>query len=139
MEANLVVDLGMRVNLDLITTEGVESLEFVLVPDAFADIRLGFLGIGTPIARAILGHKAGENVPYQNDEIHEVQIKHVSPSSHPPPKEILERRQDTLRKAIDQSDRTNAVIFASSFSGKWGDYDPSGFINQDKNQGDCEE
>lgn len=31
-----------------------------------------------------------------------------------------------MRKAVAEVERRDAILFASSFSGKWGDYDPSG-------------
>jgi hypothetical protein len=40
-------------------------------------------------------------------------------------------RQEAMRKARQQVDRTNAILFASSFSGKWGDYDPGGIDHWD--------
>jgi hypothetical protein len=121
---NYSADLGMRVEIDLVTIDGTERLEMEIVPDDYADFTLGYLGFSTPLARTILGRKAGETVPYSVEGGIEVRIIHVSPSQKAPPKEIAARRRATLRKAIDQSDHTNAVLFASSFSGKWGDYDP---------------
>ena len=37
-----------------------------------------------------------------------------------------ERRQEILDRAVSESDRTNALNFASSFSSKWGGYEPEG-------------
>jgi len=31
-----------------------------------------------------------------------------------------------LAKALNDAERTNAQMFAASFSGKWGGYDPDG-------------
>ena len=107
--------------------EGTDRLDLEIVPDRFADVRLGFLGQNTPLALAISGHAAGEILPYSGEGIDSIKIIQVEPSSSAPPTEIADRRQETIRKAVDQSDRTNAVIFASSFSGKWGDYDPTSF------------
>lgn len=123
--------LGMHVVLDLVTVEGLERLEFDIVPDENADFKLGFLGAGTPLARAIQGRRAGQTVPYQVGGGKEVHLISVAPASKAPSKEIAARRQETLRKAIDRADRTNAMIFASSFSGKWGDYDPTGFTEEE--------
>jgi hypothetical protein len=121
---NYSADLGMKVEIDLVTIEGNERFDVEIVPDKYADFQLGFLGISTPLAQAILGAKAGEIVPYLVEGGIEIRIIGVSPSQKSPPSEIAERRQATIRRAIDQSDHTNAVMFASSFSGKWGDYDP---------------
>jgi len=37
-----------------------------------------------------------------------------------------ERRQQIIDNAVSESERTNALNFASSFSSKWGGYDPEG-------------
>ncbi|HEX9029919.1 MAG TPA: hypothetical protein VF823_12145 [Anaerolineales bacterium] len=121
--------LGRHIVLDLDTSEGVERLEFDVVPDEYADFSLGFLGAGTPLARAIEGLASGQQVPYRLGNGRSVRIISVATSRVPPPKYIAARRQATVQKAVDQSDRTNAMIFASSFSGKWGDYDPSSFVD----------
>ncbi len=54
-----------------------------------------------------------------------MRIVAVNPSQAMPD-DAAARRQETLRKAVRQSEATNAILFASSFSGKWGDYDPTG-------------
>ncbi|HEX7975899.1 MAG TPA: hypothetical protein VF498_15935 [Anaerolineales bacterium] len=123
--------LGRHVALDLVTTEDTERLEFDIVPDEYADFSLGFLGAGTPLAHAIEGLVPGQQTPYRLGNGRYVRLISVAPSTTPPPKYIAARRQATLRKAVDQSDRTNAMIFASSFSGKWGDYDPSSFVEDE--------
>ena len=112
--------------LGLITEGGeVEQLEFDLVPDRSADFARGFLGESTPLAQAILGQPVGSTVLYQNADIRAVRILAVTPGKAVP-EDAEARRQETLRKAVRQSDATNAILFASSFSGKWGDYDPTG-------------
>jgi len=130
------VALGMQVELDLVTDEGSERLELELVPDEYADFLLGFLGIGTPLAKMILGGKAGEVIPYPVEGGREIHLIKVTPSQRKPPEEIADRRQANLRKALDQADRTNAVIFASSFSGKWGDYDPDSLQDEEDSSED---
>ncbi len=127
-----VVSVGMHVVVDLILEDGSERLEFDIVPDDLADFSHGFLGMGTPLAQAINGHPENSSIPYHIDDTHEVRIIRVQPSESAPSKEILARRQEVIRKAVEQSDRTNAMIFASSFSGKWGDYDPTGFIEEEE-------
>ena len=124
------VDLGMQVVLDLVMEDGSERLALEIVPDDFADFSRGYLGINTPLARTILGKKAGEVVPYPVEGGREVRLIEVSSSHKAPPQDVAARRQEVLRKALDQSDRTNAVMFASSFSGKWGDYDPTSFNDE---------
>lgn len=118
--------VGTHVTLELITEVGdSEQLEFDLVPDRSADFSNGFLGESTPLAQAILGQPVGRPLLYQNADIRAVRIVAIAPSQAVP-EDAEARRQETLRKAVRQSDATNAILFASSFSGKWGDYDPTG-------------
>jgi hypothetical protein len=122
---------GAHVDLELIDVSGGrEALSFDIVPDKLADFKNGFLGEKTPLAQAISGHFAGEHVPYRVDEIVEIHILDVQRSQVSPDKDIEARRQAALRKAVRQSDLTNAVLFASSFNGKWGDYDPTGLTEE---------
>lgn len=44
------------------------------------------------------------------------------------------RRQEVIDKAVSESDRTNTLNFASSFSSKWGGYEPAGI--EDWEQGE---
>ena len=129
-------DLGMKVDLILETIDGSDRFEIEIVPDDYADFELGYLGISTPLAQTILGKSAGAVIPYPVEGGIEVRIIDVAPSQKSPSKEIAERRQATLRKAIDQSDHTNAVMFASSFSGKWGDYDPGSITDNTSEEED---
>ncbi|MGD0006644.1 MAG: hypothetical protein ABSE06_20715 [Anaerolineaceae bacterium] len=122
---------GSHVDLELIDASGGrEALSFDIVPDKLADFKNGFLGEKTPLAQAISGRIAGEHVTYRVDEIVEIHILDVQRSQASPDKGIEARRQAALRKAVRQSDLTNAVLFASSFNGKWGDYDPTGLTEE---------
>ncbi len=132
----LKAGLGMHVAIAFVIPEGEERLEFDIVGDEVADFAHGFLGAGTPLATAILGQPAGAVIPYAVDDVQAVKILEVIPSQVAPPTDVKARREETLRKAVEASDRTNAVIFASSFSGKWGDYDPTGFSEEDKESPD---
>ncbi len=116
---------GKHIVIELATTNGTEQMEFDIVQDTYADFTKGFLGASTPLARAVEGKTAGQTIPYSAGDAKSIKIMQVEPAKTPPPKEIEQRRKDTIRKAVDQSDKTNAMIFASSFSGKWGDYDPT--------------
>jgi hypothetical protein len=124
---------GAHVDLELIDASGVgEPLSFDIVPDKLADFKNGFLGEKTPLAQAINGHFAGERLPYQVDEIVEIHILDVQRSQVKPDEGIEARRQAALQKAVKQSDLTSTVLFASSYNGKWGDYDPSGLTEEDE-------
>jgi len=67
MRANpKVVETGAHVSVTLrYEDQSEETLELDIVPDEMADFTKGFLGEGTPLAKAILGHAAGETVPYR--------------------------------------------------------------------------
>jgi hypothetical protein len=132
MSENVVVEPGMRITLEITYTDAEETLKFVIVPDTQADFARGFLGEGTPLAQAILGHAAGEELPYRLGDARSVRIVAITPSSDPAPDEnVNARREEKMRQAVEQAQRTDAMIFASSFSGKWGDYDPQGIEQWD--------
>lgn len=116
----------MRVVLEMVYQSGeTETLDVHIVPDEQADFEAGFLGEGTPLARAVTGHSAGSVLPYPVGDAKEVRILAVTPPTAEAPKDVSARRSETLRKAVADSDKANAIIFAASFSGKWGDYDPA--------------
>lgn len=124
---------GRHVVLELRYGSGeTEKLELDIVKDESADFDRGFLGESTPLAQAILGRHAGETVSYQaGDRVH-VHIVAVSAELAGTPEDLSARREETLRKAVRQSEDTNAILFASSFSGKWGDYDPNAVAKNDE-------
>lgn len=127
MNETLKIQVGRHIEVELVDTdEECERLEFDIVPDKQADFRRGFLGEGTPLARAILGAVAGSEVPYLVDEIVKVRVLSVSLPSGKPPNDVASLREASIRQAEAEVQRRNAINFASSFSGKWGDYDPSG-------------
>ena len=101
-----------------------DRLSIDIVPDGEADFSHGFLGESTPMAKALLGEKEDNVIPYLKDDIFAIEILSVSPSTNTPPVDAQEKRQRKMNKAIQEVEHTNAVVFASSFSGKWGDYDP---------------
>lgn len=121
------VQIGVHVELELIDEQGVRELLAVdIVQAQAADLAQGFLGANTPLAKALRGHAAGSMVPYIMGDIRQVRIVSVAPSRTTAPADAQARREAVLQKALDDAERTNAEIFASSFSGKWGDYDPQG-------------
>jgi hypothetical protein len=91
-----------------------------------ADLASGFLGANTPLARAIRGQTAGSEVPYVMGDIRSVRIVRVTLAQIVAPADAQERREAVLQKALSDAERTNAEMFAASFSSKWGDYDPQG-------------
>ncbi len=108
-----------------------EHLEVLIVPDEAADYAHGFLGQNTPLAKALLGEKAGTVIPYLKDDIYSIEILSVTRSDTPPPKDAALKRQAALKQVQREVQDANAIVFASSFSGKWGDYDPDS-IPKDK-------
>jgi len=125
--AELTAQTGSHVVIDLLEDSGgSERLEFDIVPDKSADFARGYLGEGTPLAKAIWGKPAGSHIPYRQADIASLRILAVTPASSAPHKDAAQQREAAMRKAMADVERTNAILFASSFSGKWGDYDPSG-------------
>ena len=119
------ITIGCRVILNLLDRSGEKDrLEINIVPDEAADFAGGFLGMGTPLAKAILGEQAGNTIPYLKDDIFAIEILSVEPSIVKPPEDTQDKRQSSMEKTIREVEHMNAVVFASSFSGKWGDYDP---------------
>ena len=122
-QALLPAGLGTHVELELIDTQGqAESMSIDIVPAKAADLDRGLIGANTPLAKAIRGKTAGSTVPYDLGDIHSIRIVIVTPSEVVVSEDAAERRQAVLNKALADAERTNAEIFAASFSGKWGDY-----------------
>ena len=133
MSESYSVQPGAQVQVELTYEKDREILAFVIVSDDQADFSAGFLGEGTPLAQAILGHTAGELLPYRAGDARSVRILEVQPGADTGPQEdVAARREEKLRQAVEQARRTDAMIFATSFSGKWGDYDPQGIEHWDQ-------
>jgi hypothetical protein len=121
------VALGMHVEVELVGEAGDEErLALDIVPDDEADFSSGFLGISTPLSRAMLGRRAGSVVPYRVGGIREVRILAVAASARPSSEEVAAAREAILQKAVTKSDMADTVRFALSVDTKWGGYDPSG-------------
>lgn len=130
--SGLTAGPGRHVELELVAQDGtVERLGLDVVPDAAADFAAGFLGESTPLARAIAGQPAGAELPYHAGDMVAVRILAVEPELRNRPEDLSKRREETTRKALRDSDRTSAIIFASSVNNKWGDYDPSSLVEPD--------
>lgn len=130
-----LVQLGSHVLVELLDSAGeTQQLEFDLVPDASADFSRGYLGASTPLAQAILGQPAGAVLPYRQADILQVKILSLAPPASLPLADLAQQREEAARKALQQVQQTSAMIFASSFSGKWGDYDPEGITHWEEPQ-----
>lgn len=126
-DPNPTIYPGRHVSLEVRYPDGeTERLELDLVPDAAADFERGFLGESAPLAQAITGRQAGEVAYYPaGGGQARVRILAVSAELRGAPEDLTARREETLRKAVRDAQDTDAILFASSFSGKWGDYDPN--------------
>ena len=129
-DSGSVVAIGTHVEVELIPTSGEsEHLAFDIVSDGEADFASGFLGAGTPLARAILGHSAGSVVTYQVGDVTQVKILAVGASNRAPAGDVSADRQAVIQKAISKSDLADAVRFALTVDQKWGDTDPEGIAS----------
>jgi hypothetical protein len=136
------ISIGSLVELELVDRSGnKERLKIVIVEDNAADYSHGFLSETTPLARALLGERAGSTIPYLRDDIFSIEILSVSlPDDHSAANTATTRKA-RMEKTIREIEDTNAMVFASSFSGKWGDYDPDSIPKDEKEmkQADMEE
>lgn len=118
--------VGRHVELELRYENGeAEPLSLDLVSDQAADFDHGLLGESTPLAQAILGKTAGSPVSYHAGDITQVRILAVTAALTAQPQDLSARREEVTRKAVDQSDKTSLIMYASSMNSKWGDYDPN--------------
>ena len=128
------VQVGCHVRVELVYQGEAEQLEFDIVADQHADFAHGLLGESTPLAQALIGKTAGQVVSYKVGDAQLARILDVSPGKQADVENISARRQEAMRKALEETERTSAIIFASSYSGKWGDYDPSGIDGWEKKE-----
>jgi len=120
----LPVSRGSKVQVELIGLAGTaEPAEFILVASKQADLRSGLLDEAAPLAVALLGHCAGDVVPYARGDLKEVRILSVEAGEGLASPEAAEQRRRAVRKAAAQSEITNQMIFATASGSKWGDYD----------------
>ena len=121
------VQIGFCVEIKLLSRSGEsEHLEFDIVPDEQADYQAGFLGVSTPLAKAILGEKTGITIPYFTDELMAIEILSIRESTRIPAPDAAARRDTAVQNAKEQIEFTNAVLFAASVDTKWGTYDADG-------------
>jgi len=121
------VGLGTHVEVELLDeSSGSERMAFDVVPDNQADFAHGFLGVGTPLAQAILGQVTGNTVPYRVGDMVEARILNVTPSVRTPSTDMEAKRQAVIQQAVAQSEQISDMAFALAVGSKWGDYDPGG-------------
>jgi len=128
-----VINVGSQVELILRDREAKEErLTLLIVPDEAADFTHGYLGLNTALAQVLLGEKAGTIIPYLKDDIYSIEVVSVIKSEINPPQDAADKRDASLKKTMQEVQDTNAILFASSFSGKWGDYDPDSIRKEKK-------
>lgn len=131
-QADLIV-VGCQVEVDLINRAGDrEHLKVVIVKDESADFAQGYLGENTTLAKVLLGERKGTTIPYLMDDILGIEILSVTKPTSGPGEDVAEKRKARMKKTRQEVEDTNAMVFASSFSGKWGDYDPESLPKEDK-------
>jgi hypothetical protein len=113
-----------KVLLELIDLSGgTERGEFTLVESKQADLNSGLLDENTLLARTLIGHQAGEVIPYLAGDLKEIRILSVEYGETATLPDAAEKRRDTVRKAAAQSELINQLNFATASGSKWGDYD----------------
>jgi hypothetical protein len=118
------VVLYSRLVVELVDSTGeVERREFTLVPSRRADFKSGLLDETAPLARALLGHHAGETVPYPVGDLLEVRILSVAEGQNGELPDAAGKRRADVRRAAAQSEITNQMIFSTASGSKWGDYE----------------
>ena len=130
------VCLNCRVLVELVDLSGVaESREFTIVSARQADFKSGLLDEKTPLGRLLLGHHAGETIPYRVGDLTEVRILAVQAGEGAVPSDAAAKRRQAVQKASAQSEITNQMIFSTASGSKWGNYD----VDMDKLLKDEEE
>ena len=111
--------------VELVDESGAsEPLAFDLVEDVQADFAHGFLGIGTPLAQAIMGKSAGSSVSYHVGDVVQVCVLKVAQAVRAPEEDVAAKRQAVIQEVVAHSDRITDMAFALAVGSKWGDYDP---------------
>jgi len=124
IHSDLKIEVGHQVEVELVSRSGeCERLVLTLVADEQADFSAGFLGAGTPLAKAILGQVQGNQLEYKVGDMVQVRILSVALSTQIQDEDVAARREAVIRKALKHSDYVNALTFATSVDSKWGDYD----------------
>lgn len=120
-----LVALGTRVDVEIVSDLGdSEWLTFDIVPDRAADFAAGYLGAGTPLAKAIMGYGAGTTVPYAQGDMLEVRILSVTRSTRAADETVAAERRAATRDAVGRAQTEEDVLLALTVNVKWGGYDP---------------
>jgi hypothetical protein len=82
----------------------------------------------------VRGKFVGAIIPYPMGDIRQIRIISVAPTQTAADVDAEARRAEVLKKALADAERTNAQMFAASFSGKWGDYNPDGVDEWEKRE-----
>lgn len=114
---------GTHVEIELVDEHGgIEAEAFDLVAEGAASIDEGLLSVTSPLGRAILGKTVGSEVAYAMGDIRRVRIVRIGAAHGVADPGAAERQRAAVEEARRKAERTNADMFASSFSGKWGNY-----------------
>jgi hypothetical protein len=128
-DQQIPIGLNCCVLVELVESSGEsEQREFTLVTAKQADFQSGLLDENTPLASALMGHHAGEIVPYSMGDLKEIRILKVFQIVEKVSTDKAEKRRKAVQKAEAQSEITNQMIFSTASGSKWGDYD----VNMEK-------
>lgn len=123
-ECPVEIAIGCHIEVELISETGVaELLAIDLAPEGKGDLAAGFVAANTPLAKAVLGRRAGETVDYHVGDIVQVRILRVE-AGHGPAPDAEADRHAVIEQAIKKSDLADAVRFSLTVDQKWGDTDP---------------
>ena len=123
-DQQIPIALNCRVLVELVESSGeTEQGEFTLVTARQADFQSGLLDENAPLARALMGHEAGEIIPYSMGDLKEIRILKVVQVVERVSTDKAEKRRKAVQKAEAQSEITNQMIFSTASGSKWGDYD----------------
>ena len=118
------ITLDCRVLVELVDTAGeVERRAFAIVASEQADFKSGLLDEKAPLGLVLLGHHAGQTVPFRMGDLKEVRILAVKAGDESISSEAAGERRKAVKKAAAQSEITNQMIFSTASGSKWGEYD----------------
>jgi 2-polyprenyl-3-methyl-5-hydroxy-6-metoxy-1,4-benzoquinol methylase len=118
------ISLNCRILVELVDTSGkTEPREFRIVPAEQADLKSGLLDENSPLGRTLLGHHAGEVLPYRAGDLQQVRILDVQAGGGSVSSDAADKRRKDVQKAAAQSEITSQMIFSTASGSKWGDYD----------------